>query len=203
MTAIKAITETKRGRFALFSDAGFLFSVDEETLAKSGLTVDDVLDDAALEDLKEQSETRRAKNRALGLLARRAHGSAELAAKLARHHDEYTCAAVVAWLLENALLDDAAFARDKAEALAMRGKSRREIGQRLVALGMDRDHVDDALCQLEDHDAGAALAVVRKSYMRQLENGDKEKVMAALARRGFSRGHSLAAIRLAMGEDTE
>ena len=44
-TTITRISRTRKGRFALFCDAGFLFSVDEETFftehLAEGLTLDD------------------------------------------------------------------------------------------------------------------------------------------------------------------
>ena len=67
---LSKITETKKGRMALFGEADeFLFSVDAETYYKYGLCEGCELDAAALAGLQAASETRRAKDKALGYLA--------------------------------------------------------------------------------------------------------------------------------------
>lgn len=61
---LSKITETKKGRMALFGEADeFLFSVDAETYYKYGLREGCELDAAALAGLQAASETRRAKVR--------------------------------------------------------------------------------------------------------------------------------------------
>ena len=84
---LSKITETKKGRMALFGEADeFLFSVDAETYYKYGLCEGCELDAAALAGLQAASETRRAKDKALGYLALRSYGSQELYEKLCCAH---------------------------------------------------------------------------------------------------------------------
>ena len=53
-TTITRISRTRKGRFALFCDAGFLFSVDEETFftehLAEGLTLESTLHDGSTEE---------------------------------------------------------------------------------------------------------------------------------------------------------
>ena len=64
---IGRISETKRGRYALFDESDqFLFSVDDETFVKNHLREGLTLDASALAELQRQSDTRRAKEKALG-----------------------------------------------------------------------------------------------------------------------------------------
>ena len=73
---VTRISETKKGRFALFDEEDeFLFSVDGETLHKHGIREGCALDGAALAALRFDSDTRRAKDKALRLLAVRDHAS--------------------------------------------------------------------------------------------------------------------------------
>ena len=133
---ITAVERTRRGRFSIFADGEFLFSVDAETLAKSGLAEGDELSEAEIEDLRGNSDTRRAKDKALTFLSLRAYGSAELYDKLCRSFDEHTAAAAVAEMTRLDLLDDAEFARRRAAYLHGQRKSLWEIRQKLLALGL-------------------------------------------------------------------
>ncbi|MDL2294219.1 RecX family transcriptional regulator [Ruminococcaceae bacterium OttesenSCG-928-D13] len=154
MTRITRITETKRGRFALFSDEEFLFSIDGETYMATGLEAGCDLSDADLLALKDRSDTRKASDAALRYLSLRAYGEQELYQKLLGRFDEHSAAAAVAKMCELDLLDDGTFAREKAKGMATRGKSPREIRQKLEHLGIDRQLAALAVSELEIDAAG-------------------------------------------------
>ncbi|MDL2327761.1 recombination regulator RecX [Ruminococcaceae bacterium OttesenSCG-928-A11] len=203
MTRITRISETKKGRFALFSGDEFLFSIDGETYMATGLEAGCDLSDADLLALKDRSDTRKASDAALRYLSLRAYGEQELYQKLLGRFDEHSAAAAVAKMCELDLLDDETFAREKAKGMAQRGKSPREIRQKLAALGIDRQVAAAAVDELEIDGADAALAIIRKSYMEKLCAGQHQKVMAALARRGFSHGEISRALAAAQAEGEE
>lgn len=186
---IDRISRTKQGRFALFDEAGeFLFSVDEETLVKNHLREGAALDTASLAALREQSDLRKAKDKALGCLSRRDYACGELYERLCRDFDEHTAAAAVAELVRLELLDDARFARHRAKYWAGQNRSAREIRRRLLEKGVDRETADAAVAELGADETAACRAVLEKSYLRKLESGRRDLVIAALARRGFSYG---------------
>lgn len=192
---IDRISKTKQGRFALFDENDeFLFSVDGETLVKNRLKEGAVLDAASLSVLKEQSDLRKAKDKALSLLALRDHAGGELYEKLCRKFDEHTAAAAVAEMRRLELLDDERFARHRAKYLAGQNRSAREIRRKLLEKGIDRETADAAIAELEPDETEACRAVLEKSYLRKLESGRRDLVIAALARRGFSYGVIKAAI---------
>ena len=98
------------------------------------------------------------------------------------------------------LLDDAEYARRRAQYLAGQGKSRRQIEADLAAKGIGRE---DAAAALDEACAGGAdvcYALVKKLYARKLAEGGREKVLAALARRGFSYGEAKSAVERALDE---
>ena len=72
------------------------------------------LDAASLEALKEQSDTRKAKDKALGYLSLRDHASGELYDKLCRKFDARSAAAAVAEMQRLGLINDENFARHRA-----------------------------------------------------------------------------------------
>ena len=59
-TTITRISRTRKGRFALFCDAGFLFSVVEETFFTEHLAEGLTLDDGPVDDLLRESDALRA-----------------------------------------------------------------------------------------------------------------------------------------------
>lgn len=208
MPELTRITTTKRGRYALFLDGEFAFSLDEDTFAQAALHTGDELDDARVAALRRQSDTRRALDKAMDLLALRDHAAGELYQKLCRKFDPHTAAATVARVGELGLLDDAGFARRRAAELLRKRKSRREILQDLAAKGIDRDTAAAALDALapddgEDPDLASARALVQKQYARKLAEGKTQQVMAALARRGFSHSVIRAAVEAELETTSE
>ena len=201
MPRLTRITETKRGRYALFLDDAFAFSLDEDTFAAAGLHAGDELTEPAVAELRRKSDARRALDKAMDLLALRDHAAGELYAKLCRRFDPHTAAAAVARVGELGLLNDAGFARRRAAELLRKRKSRREILQDLAAKGIDRETAADALAALmpadgeEDPDLASARALVERQYARKLAEDKTQQVMAALARRGFSHAVIRAAVQ--------
>ncbi len=194
MPKITQIKVTRMGRYALFSDDGFLFSVDEETFFKQDIHEQDELSEIELEMLREKSDTRSAMNSAGRLLAQRAHSAGELKQKLQRRYDDDTIEAAVCRLSELGMIDDEEFAIQRAKSLALRGKSRMEISAKLYAAGIPRDVAQCAMDELCESEAERAVAVLKKNYMSKLLAGEHKKVMAALLRRGFSYGDAKEAM---------
>ena len=209
MPQITAIKETKKGRLALFLDGEFAFSLDEETFAAADLHVEDELDAWQLEELRRKSDTRKAVDRALDILALRDHAAGELYQKLCRKFDPHSAAAAVAKAEELGLLNDESYARRRAAELLRKRKSRREIAADLNAKGIDRDTAAAVVDELVAAPAAgegyrpelpAAVALIEKSYARKLAEGKRPQVMAALARRGFPHGVIREAVDRFAGE---
>lgn len=193
MPRLTQIKETKKGRLALFLDGEFVFSLDEETFARASLHEGDDLEPWQVEELRKQSDTRRALDKAMDYLSLRDHASGELYQKLCRKFDEHSAAYAVARAGELGLLDDAGFARRRAAELLRKRKSRREILRDLAAKGIDRDTAAEAVEALydtgeegENPELSAARALVERQYAAKLAAGKRDQVAAALARRGFS-----------------
>lgn len=206
MPRLTQIKETKKGRLALFLDGEFVFSLDEETFARAKLHEGDELESWQVEDLRKQSDTRRALDKAMDYLSLRDHASGELYQKLCRKFDAPSAAYAVARAGELGLLDDAGFARRRAAELLRKRKSRREILTDLAAKGIDRDTAAEAVEALyecdeegEDPELATARALVQRHYAAKLAAGKRDQVAAALARRGFSH----AIIREALAEDDD
>ncbi len=184
---ITRVSETKKGRMALFCGEEFLFSLDEETYHFYPVAEGQTLTAPELEKLRLLSETRKAKDKALDYLGLREYGSAELYDKLRLKFDEHSAAAAVARMEELGLLDDEAFALHRARALRDKKKSRREAARLLAEKGLDRDTIQAALDQVyrEEDEEEALRSLIQRQYSRKLSQGKRDAVWAALARRGF------------------
>ncbi|MFC7625797.1 regulatory protein RecX [Microlunatus sp. GCM10028923] len=98
--------------------------------------------------------------------------------------------AVLDRMEEVGLVDDRGFARDWVESRQSRRQlSRSAMRRELSAKGVDRDHIDEALAEVEDSDelgAARALAEKKARAMTKLEPKVRYRRLAgALARRGF------------------
>ena len=186
--AITEIKTTKKGRYALFCEDGFLFSVDDETLLRHGLKEGSALSGEQLLLVREASDYQKAKNKALDYLGLRDHSEGELYAKLKRNFDEHTAAAAVAKIKELGLTDDVAFAKNyAAELIERKGASMRAAADKLREKGIDKETIAAALSPYEESDADRAAALIEKKYAHKLDSrAGRDAVKAALARRGFS-----------------
>ncbi len=200
MPTLTQISETKKGRYALFFDGEFAFSLDAGTFADADLHQDDELEPWQIEELRKKSDTRRALDKAMDFLALRDHAAGELYDKLCRKFDPHSAAAAVARVGELGLLNDEDFARRRAAELLRKRKSRREILLDLHKKGIDRDTAAAVVEALgdeeEDPDLASARALVQRQYASRLAQGKEPQVAAALARRGFSH----AVIRTVLAE---
>ena len=95
MPKLTQVKETKRGRYALFFDGEFAFSLDEDTFAMAGLHTGDELEEWQIHDLQTKSDTRKAVDKAMDLLALRDHAAGELYQKLCCSFDPHSAAAAV------------------------------------------------------------------------------------------------------------
>lgn len=193
---ITRVSETKKGRMALFCGDEFLFSLDEETYHFYPVAEGQTLSAAELEKLRQLSDTRKAKEKALFYLGMREYGSTELYEKLRQKFDEHSSAAAVARMEELGLLNDEAFAAHRAQALKARKKSRREAARLLAEKGLDREVIQQALDEVyqEGDEEEALRALIERQYARKLSQGKRDAVWAALARRGFSARQIRAAL---------
>jgi regulatory protein len=104
-----------------------------------------------------------------------------------------TIDAVVARHCCSGLIDDVAYAAQRAEALYRRGCSRIAIRARLIAKGIPAALADEALLALRtsvaDPDIAAACALARRRRIGPYRavDGDRARELAVFARAGFAR----------------
>ena len=161
--------------------------LNRDIVAQGGLKKGMTVTSAQLRMLMAENERRRARERALFLLEDREHSCKELYDKLCRNYKEDTAAAVCGELLERGLLDDMRFAENMTRSLINRKYGMMRIRQELYRRGVDRDIIGIVT---EEADIGAVnislTALIRQKYLGKLEDGETDKVINALARRGYT-----------------
>jgi len=143
-------------------------------------------------------------NDAVALLAQRAHASGEISRKLKRklYMDE-TIEMVLYKLEKERLLDDETFARDWAASRARSQMGRTRILQELRMKGIDPEMAQRALEELDPEEGGDAAVLLADKLMRRYRSETDErkamqKILAAMARRGYGYEESRRAIETAI-----
>ncbi len=185
------ITEARRRRRSLYLlvlDGQEGPTVDVRTFDESAYRVGGEISEEELAALLKTSEYARARERALYLLGLRDYACGELEKKLMPVASAEVAAQVVARLAEVGLVDDERYAARMAQALAReKGYPKRRIVQELQHRGVSRELAAAAVEEIPTADFQQALALIEKKYYNKMtDRASRDKVMAALARRGFS-----------------
>lgn len=181
--------ESKGGKILLYADGEYLFSLEPVYWYSLELRDGDMVPDERFEELRLEAERRRAADSALRLLTSRSHSRAELAVKLGRKYGSDAVEYAVARCEEMGFIDDAAYAREKAEyLLSSRGFAPARIRQELRAAGIDNDTADEALGELEFSPEDEIPSIIERKYRGADLSDDKtrRKIVAALQRMGYS-----------------
>ncbi len=185
------ITEVRRRRrsvYLLVLDGQDGPTVDVRTFDESPYREGSDITEEELSTLLEASEYNRARDRALYLLGLRDYACKELEKKLLTEARLEIVARVVERLTEVGLLDDERYAERLAQSLS-RSKQypKRRVAQELQRRGVDRETAGFAAEEIACEDFEQALALIEKKYYNKMTDREsRQKVMAALARRGFS-----------------
>lgn len=192
---ITDITKTKKGLNALFSENGFLFSVDDMLLAQYKIKTGSCFSQQELTLLYEKSNTNKAVQKAYNLLSYRSHSRRELYTKLCRNFDS-DCADAACDRMENlGLINDEEYCKAKTEYLINVKKcSLGETRAKLLTLGINKDIIESCI-ELYDSDVQAENLryIIEKKYYSKLDQ--PQKVIAALMRKGFGYSDIKSALR--------
>ncbi len=188
--------------------AGELFcTVPQETVRAEGLVPGRELDEPLRERLVAAADAEAAFRTILRSLEARSYARRDLGRRLVRKGHPRTA---VEHALERAatlgLLDDAAFARNYVQTRAARGRGPARLVRDLSAMGVERNVVDAAVAAEWDGEGGSdraemprALASKRAAQLGALPRDVKRRrLLAFLARRGFTGSEALQAVERAV-----
>ena len=195
MSLITGIVPTARpaGRFSVLVDGHEAAVLSLEAIERLHLAVGRSV--AGLEEaIALEGKRLHTYDRALNLLAFRARSSSELTRSLVRKGEEKPHVDwAVARLVEQGLLDDAAFARSFARVKVVGGKqSRRRVQQDLARKGVSRTLSDEAIETVFEEEAVDQRAIVGEAARKKLRSlagldpaVQRRRLYGFLARRGY------------------
>lgn len=146
-----------------------------------------------------------AMEKAASILASRARTEKELADALAQNaYPEQAIARVMAYLIEAGYIKDTEFAHQWASSRASRGLGSQRIRLELKQKGIQQEDIDEAISSIDKGTelSGAVKAAEKASRGKDLASpSDRQKILAALARRGY--GFSIAKQALTILQNNE
>lgn len=189
ITAIKQQVK-RQDRYSVYVDEKYTFSLSEAALVLSGLRKGQELDAVELEKLKQDSVVGKAYDRAIRYVSLRPRSQWEIKDYFRRKgYDEDVARTVLAKLEKLDLVDDAKFAAQWVEwRLNTSNKSRRQLKAELMQKRIDSDLIESALEGIDDQTELSQIKSLIERKQTQSQYQDQQKLMAYLARQGYSYG---------------
>lgn len=186
---ITAIEPAKGERFRLYTEDGYLCTLDGETILANHIHAGCEVDADTLNELDLQAQYRRGREKAYDLLGYRDHSRKELYDKLLRYISPQAAAMVCDLMEEQRFLNDEAYAQKYARyCLETKKWGARRAKYELIRKGIDPLTAEAALEACEVDTVAQICAIIEKKYTRFLNDEDpraKKKLTAALMRLGY------------------
>lgn len=146
------------------------------------------IDEETWQELVDKINFRKAVDKCYDLLSRRDHSVKELKTKLLRTVDEKNAQRAIDKMLDLGYLDDEKYAKMLLNYLINdKRMSKSFIKQEMFKRGLSSDIIANALEDVEIDNTSSCADLILTKYRNKLNaEGGKEKVIAALMRKGFS-----------------
>lgn len=185
---VTGVEPGRKGLSRVYIDGEFAFRLDTEVLALNRIMPGRQMDDEELHDLIQQSDARRASEKALYLLEYRSRSKKELRDKVARVAGKEAAQAAADRMEELGLVDDERYARAYAEELFDRKKfGAARVRQELYRKGIDREIIDQILAEYEEESQEEKIReiLMRKYPGFREDEKTRRRAFAALQRMGY------------------
>jgi regulatory protein len=186
------VQNKKKSRYSIFINYEYAFDLDDAVLLKSGIARGDVLSPERVDQILELQENKRAKDKAIRLLAVRPRSRKEIMERLRQtKFPQSTIDWVVTELERLQLLNDTEFALSYCRSrLALRPAGSFVLRQELKNKGIAHDLIESSIQQaykdISESEYAMALARKKKNQTsREDETKAKKRVVDFLMRRGF------------------
>lgn len=171
----------------LFLDGEYAATTDENCWLDNYISNGADIDDEQWQALLVKINYKKALNKCADYLSRRDYSVKELKTKLLKSVDEVSAQKAVDRYIEAGYLDDEKYCQRLIEYLLdVKKFSTANIKQECFKRGINREIVDEKLSIIEIDNVSTIIKLIKSKYATKLnqENG-KEKVIAALQRKGF------------------
>ena len=185
---ITDIVPKRKKLSAIYIDGEFALKLDTETIIASPYSVGSEITDEQLKELIEQSDEKRAKEKALWLISYRDHSKRELETKISKTTDSSSAKKAVERMEELGLINDEKYARRYAEELInVKHLSARGVKYKLNEKGIDRELIDQILEELDPDPREHIRILIERKYKTALnDEKGRRRAVAALQRMGYS-----------------
>ncbi len=196
-----ANARTRRRSIALRLDGMAWLRVEPEALGELGVAEGDEIDDPRRTAVEEALARVRARLFVVRSLAMKMQSAAEIEKKLAaRDVPPQVARQAIERVKGYGYIDDASLAGQLARGMQARGYGRRRAEQKLRTRGLPRALADTALDEAYGDRDEVALAREALGRRAVVDDADRRRAVAFLARRGFSAGAAWRAVRDAADE---
>ena len=185
---ITSIKSGKRNNIWIYADNEFLTSMPLEVFAKSRLKVGSYIDNQLLNDILNNVQEHRIKEKALNIISYRPRTKKELKDKMKDKFNEDSIDSVIDRMEESGLLNDEEYAKNYAYYLYQnKGYAVKRIKYELMHKGIDSEIISNVLENEEFDEESNLEKIIEKKNMRNIQD-DKEKrrVLSYLQRLGYS-----------------
>ncbi len=186
------ITDIKRqkrpGRFGVYVDGEYSFSLSDLDLSTSGLRVGDELSLDEVDEYKNSQSIGNAYGKAIRFLGYRPRSRREVVDYLRRKEvapDQIE--AVIIKLEAAGLVNDSDFAASwVASRQALKPRSKRVLTQELMQKGVSRDDIVESMSEIDPESELDALIEVAKRKSQLSQYKEEKKLIAYLGRQGYT-----------------
>lgn len=202
---ITDIMEEKPG-VAVTVNGDKVYRLSWDAFKERPLTKGEALDLEAFEQWLLPRQYPQALNKAVAFLAVRARSGQEVRKKLeTKGYMDETIDMVLFKLEKEHILDDVAFAQDFAKARAHRQLGKSRILMELRQKGISREIAEQAVSELDAEETDSQAEALALKLLRRYEKEPDprkamQKVLAAMARRGYGYGPASKAVEAALKE---
>ncbi len=176
----------RQGRYSIFIDEKYSFSLSENELMKSGIRVGREYSETELEELQQTAILDKAYMRSLDLLSRRARSEWEMQDYLKRkEYEQNIIDKIIVRLNEAGYIDDHKFASSWVENRhLLKNISKRKLWQELKQKHIADEIINEVLGADETDEQEILKALIEKKRSQTRYQDDK-KLIAYLAGQGF------------------
>lgn len=164
---ITAVEKYKGSTYRVDCDEGESAYLNLEIISKFNIKAGLDLPLSAWEQIKDESDFRRARERALYLLDRRDYSFVEMFKKLRQNYDEDLCCRVMQRLVELGAINDMRYAQGLARHyIEVKLFGRRRAFQEMRLKGLTKEVIDIALSEYDEGVQERLRTLVEKKYLR-------------------------------------
>ena len=187
------IEELSKTRNKVITDSGFAFVLYKGELRHYGIAEGTEISQETVREIREELLPKRAKLRAMNLLAKRQYTGKQLYDKLIQGgYDEETAESALAYVRSFHYVDDAEYASEFIRCNVDK-RSRREIEQKLRQRGIAAEIIADAFDKMQEmgfscDEEDMIRGLLRKKHFdpAQADEREKQRLYGFFYRKGFS-----------------